>query len=171
MLSIIAEKKAIDDENQALLAQHRPQKSSMKRLPNGYTSYDEFCPDCDVEVKALARDKYVLWKDLFADPKRAVLAVDEKNLDRWVAGLRADVERLKKELPEQYPYLHGIAEVRAGKSSHPYARKSVQPRRRGPAAFSGSALPGEPAPFSTGSGRLATGGSDCAASAGRPGHR
>lgn len=155
VLSIIAEKKAIDDENQALLAQHRPQKSSMKRLPNGYTSYDEFCPDCDVEVKALARDKYVLWKDLFADPKRAVLAVDEKNLDRWVAGLRADVERLKKELPEQYPYLHGIAEapapgnLRIHMRGSPYNLGDEVPRR-----FPAVLCQGEPAPFSTGSGRL-----------------
>jgi mono/diheme cytochrome c family protein len=154
VLSILAEKKTIDDENQALLAQHRPQKSSMKRLPNGYTSYDEFCPGCDVEVKALARDKYVLWNDLFA-AKRAVLATDEKNPDPSLAGLREQLERLKKALPEQYPYLHGIGEGQAPANlrihvrGSPYNFGDEAPRR-----FLAVLCEGDPQPFTKGSGRL-----------------
>ena len=154
VLSIMAEKKAIEDENQSLLAQHRPQKSSMKRLPNGYTSYDEFCPGCDVEVKALARDKYVLWNDLFA-AKRAVLAVEEKSLEHWLGGLREELERLKKALPEQYPYIHGIGEgqsaanLRIHLRGSPYNLGDEAPRR-----FLAVLCDGDPQPFAKGSGRL-----------------
>jgi cytochrome c553 len=170
VMSILREKKAIDDENQALLAQHRPKKTSLKRLPNGYTSYDEFCPGCDVEIKALERDKYVLWNDLFGasrkerdKPRRGVLTYDEKQLDRWLDGqwkthlenLRTELDALKKALPKQYGYVHGLAESQSPANLRIHVRGSPyslgdEAQRQFPAVLCDA----EPRAFSHGSGRL-----------------
>lgn len=176
LLAIDREKKAIDDENHArLVAAHPPsQKKKVTRLPNGFETYEDFCAGCDVELKSLPRDQYVVWNDLFGsgssdgasgkkEEKTAIFVYNGKQIDRWLSGvwkerlddMRTELERLKKTSPPEYPYLHGI-----GESDHP-ANLRVHLRgspynlgEEAPREFIAVLCNGDPAPFHNGSGRL-----------------
>ena len=117
-LEVFAEKKSIDSGNEAAVAATRPKKGAAKtRLPNGYETYDEFCPGCQVEAKALEREKYYLWSDLFKYPG-GVLVYKEEDLGPYlaqaekdrIAKMKAELEQLKKDSPAPYPFLHAIGE-------------------------------------------------------------
>jgi uncharacterized protein DUF1549/uncharacterized protein DUF1553 len=122
VLAAIAEKKAIDDENKILLAASKPRRNAAKtKLPNGYETYDEFCPGCQVAVKSMDRDRYMLWNDLFrygGKKPGGVFAVGEDELDKYIdgewknhlAGLRSNLDQLKKSAPAAYPFLHGVCD-------------------------------------------------------------
>ncbi len=74
-------------------------------------------------TRTLERDKYVLWTDLFGDEQRTIekapglFYYGDKEIDRLLSPeaktrvdhMRADLESLKKALPEHYPFLHVIA--------------------------------------------------------------
>jgi len=124
-LSIIAEKKDIATENDLRLAPFKLKKNGADTsLPNGFESYEEFCPGCDADLKALPREKFVLWTDLFQEQEGArpdkkepgVLHYKEETVERFLKGewwehlaqLRAELEALKKSKPEPYPFIHGI---------------------------------------------------------------
>ena len=181
VLSIIDEKKEIDARNRAILERNRPPKDAAKTfLPNGFSTYEEFCPGCQTSVESLERDKFVLWSDLLgppvdaADPSERQGAVllfqdgegndktDGKELERFLGSewrsylesMRAQLESLKKGLPERYPFLHALAE-----SDHP---SDIQLHLRGSPFNLGKKVPrrslevlssNEPVSFVEGSGR------------------
>jgi len=173
VLAIIDEKKSIDERNRVILEQNKPPKNAaMTSLPNGFATYEEFCPGCSISIESLERDKFVLWSDLFAaqidsnDPAKkagGVLLFQDEKLDRFLGpewqshlqSMRAELESLKKALPAPYPYLHGF-----GESAHPANLKvhlrgspfnlGEEVQRRFLAVLSD----GEPTPFRKGSGRL-----------------
>ncbi|MFN7933287.1 MAG: PSD1 and planctomycete cytochrome C domain-containing protein [Bryobacteraceae bacterium] len=117
---VVVEKKEVDADNEAAIAPTRPKRNASKtRLPNGFATYDEFCPGCNVEARSLERGRYMLWRDLFRPGKNGgIYAYSGDELDgfldgywkRHLARLRASLADAKKKLPEQYPYLHGIGE-------------------------------------------------------------
>jgi hypothetical protein len=175
VLEVLAEKKEIEEENRLTVG--RPKKVSdalANHLPNGFATYDDYCPGCNVEVKAIARDKFVLWNDLFGkEPSApssdkhaksgAIYLYTGEQIDRWLSGewkahldeLRAELKRLKDALPPAYPYLHGIGEaarvtnLRVNLRGSPYNLGEEVPRR-----FLAVLSNGEAAPFTHGSGRL-----------------
>lgn len=156
VLEVRAEKKQIDDEKRAAVERSRPPKSAKTRLPNGFELYDDFCPGCDVAVRSMERDRYVLWRDLFQE-RVGVMWVAEKGLPDQgeLQRLRADLDELKKTAPPPYPFLHGVADkertanLRVALRGDPYKLGEEAPRR-----FLEVLSPGEPEVWSQGSGRL-----------------
>ena len=145
LLELLKEKKKIDETNFIRLggSQQRGDLAS-------------------ADLLALERTKYLLWRDMFS-PASGILYYKDTKLDRFLEGqwkkhldvLRADLAQLKKELPEQYPFIHTIADI-----DKPH---NVKIRIRGnaenlgdeaPRAFLSILSKGEPAPFTNGSGRL-----------------
>lgn len=69
------------------------------------------------DLVSLERDKYFLWRDLY--DKQGILIYGENGIARFLQGefktylttLRNDLDRYKKEIPEQYPYLQIISDV------------------------------------------------------------
>lgn len=122
IFQVLREKTALDEDNEAALAPTKPKKNAAKtRLPNGFSTYDEFCPGCSVVTQSLDRDRYMLWSDLFktADKKGGgLLFYGSEEIERFLQGtwkqhligLRADLEQAKHNLPPQYPFLHVIEE-------------------------------------------------------------
>ncbi len=133
--------------------------------------YDIYCKGCRAETRALTRDKYVFWGDLF-DAKRktegesrpeGVLYFDDKELPPFLDAavnarldqLRADLVSAKKALPERYPFLHVLADIKEPrdmplhKRGDPYSLGEIVPRR-----FLSVLGDPESAPLTTGSGRL-----------------
>jgi mono/diheme cytochrome c family protein len=172
VLSVLAEKKDVDRENDLRLAPFKLKKnSSDSALPNGFESYDEFCPGCDAELRALTREKYVLWTDLFQEhdgpdvgkKEPGVLYYKGESVERFLMGewrdhlvqLRAELKALEKSKPEQYPFLHGVRDsvrphdIKTNLRGNPYAQGEEAPRRF-PLVLSN----GNPILFTSGSGRL-----------------
>jgi mono/diheme cytochrome c family protein len=122
VLAVMREKKEVDEDNEAALAPTRPKKNAPKtQLPNGFATYDEFCPGCAVVARALPRDRYMLWKDLFQPAEKkggGILFYGSGEIEHFLQGpwkahlekLRAELARRKRELPARYPFLHGITE-------------------------------------------------------------
>jgi mono/diheme cytochrome c family protein len=175
-LAILREKEAIDEENLITMGQHKTVIDALaNHLPNGFATYEDFCPGCSVVVKAIERDKFVLWNDLFgkepppAQPdaaptsQGAIYLYSGDAIDRWLSGewkthldeMRAQLKTLKSALPQQYPFLHGIGEaahpvnLKVNLRGSPYNLGDEAPRR-----FLTVLSNGEPAPFTKGSGRL-----------------
>ncbi|MBL8179243.1 MAG: PSD1 domain-containing protein [Bryobacterales bacterium] len=142
---VMREKKEVDADNEAALAPTRPKRNAPKtRLPNGFATYDEFCPGCAVEARSLDRDRFMLWRDLFRPGKNGgVFAYEGEELEtflkgewkRHLLGLRADLAEAKKTLPEQYAYLHAIGErenpvaLRVHQRGNPYLLGDPAPQR------------------------------------------
>lgn len=159
-IDVAAEKKILDSENEAAVAATRPKKGALKtRLPNGYETYDDFCPGCQVVAKSLEREKYYLWSDLFKYPGGALVYKEEDlgpflvpaDKDR-IAKMKSDLEQLKKDSPPAYPFLHGIGDraqpvnLKVSLRGDPYNLGDETPRHF-PAVLGGQ-------PFTSGSGRL-----------------
>ena len=114
------------------------------------------------KMVTLSRDDYVLWRDLFFAPTGLLYFADGK-IDRFLTGvwkqhlddLRAHVAELKKAVPEQYPFLHGIADVEKPADIHVLLRGNRDtPGEIAPRAFLSILSSGTPQHFTHGSGRL-----------------
>jgi hypothetical protein len=166
ILSILAEKKAREEETRQILARlPAKQKRERTRLPDGYVSGDEFeiLEMPDIEIKTISRDKYVAWKQLLGNDEDAVFRYQGKKLERFLQGewrkhleaLRCELEGLKRNLPPPYPYLAGIEEwehpnnARLNIRGNPFQEGHEVPRR-----FLAVLSDGAPKPFQKGSGRL-----------------
>jgi len=157
VLSIIKEKKTVDEKNRILKAQAQE---------------DKFCEGCNFSLFSLERDKFVLWSDLFDEKRRnpdqgadegGVLLYEGEKIDRFLGpewrthleSMRQDLARLKKTLPPQYAYLHGIAEsekpanLRVHLRGDPENLGDEAPRR-----FLAVLSDRAPLPFRQGSGRI-----------------
>ena len=172
VLSVLTEKTEVDTQNDLRLAPFKLRKNSAdSALPNGFESYEEFCPGCDAELQALPREKFVLWKDLFEEqdaPKAGrkepgVLLYSDENLERFLRGewqehlaqLRAELDALKSSKSQPYPFLHGVRDVsqphniKTNVRGNPNALGEEVPRRF-PLVLSSA----EVEPYKRGSGRL-----------------
>jgi hypothetical protein len=133
--------------------------------------YDIFCKGCRAETRALPRDKYVFRGDLF-DAKRktdgesrdaGVLYLDDEELLPYLSAtargrldaLKAELAAAKKALPQKYPFLHILTDVKEARDmplhlrGDPYNLGEPVPRH-----FLSVLGDPEPAPLKTGSGRL-----------------
>ena len=162
MVGVLAEKKVLDEENRIVVEAAAKVAEKPKRtivLPGGYRSDEDFNPGADVPVRSLDRDKYVAYNRTFSEggaPWRfpneltAKLLKDRKTYEQ----LKADRDRLKKELPVQYAYLDGVGEFESwdlnlDKRGNPEDPGEIVPRRF-PLVLSG----GKTLPLNEGSGRL-----------------
>ena len=158
--NLIQEQKEIEENNKRVIEESK--KST--------DPYDLFCVGCNAETKALARDKYMLWTELFEpeletngqeDKKAGVLYYGEEKIERFlpverkaqVSEMRKELEVLESTLPERYPFLHVIADqeeprdMRRHIRGDPYNSGEVVPRRF-------LSILGNSGPFRNGSGRL-----------------
>jgi mono/diheme cytochrome c family protein len=140
-------------------------------LPFGVPADDE-CPHCQYTVPPIARDDFILWRDLFGPPDGTssfkkdtdgVLRLEEKSLLRFLApawqselaAMRAELERLRNSVPPDYVFFHGVADLPAPRNARinlrgvPTNLGDETPRR-----FLAVLSPSEPVPFQHGSGRL-----------------
>jgi hypothetical protein len=54
----LREKEAIDQENLITVGQHKTVTDALaNHLPSGFATYDDFCPGCNVVVKAIELTK------------------------------------------------------------------------------------------------------------------
>ncbi|MEO7144212.1 MAG: PSD1 and planctomycete cytochrome C domain-containing protein [Bryobacteraceae bacterium] len=144
VLDVDAEQKRVEDENHVTLGLN-PNRGDLS----------------GASLKSLARDKYVLWRDVFGDS--GVLHYKGKHLDRFLSPIfrghldtmRTELASLQKALPPQYPFLQVIDDVPKPHDGRVYIRGSrdnlgaVVPRH-----FVSILSKGPPAAFTHGSGRL-----------------
>jgi mono/diheme cytochrome c family protein len=173
VLSVLAEWKELKEENDIIKAKAGVKKKPRRdAYPSEFETKDQFCPGCDLELKTGTRERTNLFLDLFAvdldsendqipDPGRFV--VKEYGLERhlspeaaeYLAGLKTELEALKKALPEQYPFIHGasdaekIQNTKVNLRGSPYNLGDEVPRH-----FLSVLSPGDPVPFAKGSGRM-----------------
>ncbi len=124
-------------------------------------------------LKSLARDRYVLWRDMFERSAKdsagffksadGVYYYGKGTIERFLAGpwktylehQQHGLEALKKALPEKYPFLQVVADVEKPADERIHIRGDannlgeVAPRR-----FLAILSPPERKPFTRGSGRL-----------------
>jgi hypothetical protein len=158
---VSTEKAGVDEEKRIAVEKSRPPKdASRTRLPNGYETYDEFCPGCDVVVRSMDRDRFMLWQDMFRDG--GVLRPSEAELPAFLTtDERFELQRLRRELAdaeqaagEPYPFLHAVTDksrttnLRIAMRGDPYNLGDETPRR-----FL-EVLDRDPALWTEGSGRL-----------------
>jgi hypothetical protein len=141
--SINAEKKIIDEKNKITLGLN-PNRGDLS----------------SASLLSLARDKYILWRDLFEG--KGVLRhsgqIEEYLQGEWrdhLKTLRAEVADLKKAMPEKYPFLHALKDSGKNKTQHVWLRgdrnnpgEAVAPH------FVSILCAGKPTEFKHGSGRL-----------------
>lgn len=176
LLEVMFEHNELKEENEIIAAKALPGTKKKKRanLPNEFITNDDFCPGCGLELKTLPIEQMNLWTDVFSrdlseevNPdvpgskvKPGLLVFREWGLERqlsperksYIDALRADIERLEKEQPPHFPYVHGVIDVdtpvdlRLSLRGSPYNLGDPVPRH-----FL-SVL--DPAPLNHGSGRL-----------------
>jgi hypothetical protein len=141
-LEVNREKKTIDEKNRITLGLD----PSRRDLSNA-------------NLISLARDRYMLWRDVF----ERTLRYGEKDIEPYLQGewrdhllaLRAERDELKGKLPEKYPFLHALRDLEKPRPQRVYIRgdranlgDTVAPH------FVSVLCEGPPKPFQRGSGRL-----------------
>jgi len=179
VLDVMFDKKEIKEENDIIAAKALPgtKKKEPGKLPSDFVTNDDFCPGCGLVLKSLPIERNNLWTDVFQrdlqdgfDPaqmfdrvKPGLLAFRGWGLERqlsadrrrYIDGLRSDIEKLRKEQPPKYAFVHGVADaekpanLRVSKRGSPYNLGDEVPRH-----FLSVLSDGAAAPFAKGSGRL-----------------
>jgi len=137
LLEILAEKKAVDEDNRRSVEQAKKAEAKVIRtimLPGGYRSEEDFNPGAYIPSKSLERDRFVAYKSIFAE-KSAPLNFDrdltaellEDNQRSEYERLKKKFDDLKKTLPEQYPYLQCADEFGASGLEPEHPRQSGSP--------------------------------------------
>ena len=172
-LAIFAEKKEADEKNHIILESNKPKvdPETAIYLPNGFRA-DDFCHICELTLEPIAREKYILWLDLFGatDLTNSFMKEDyglfrlqgeklESTLEgewkSYLKTLRSRLEASKSSSPPPYAFIHGMADSpRPGDSrihlrGNPYDLGDRTPRR-----FLTVLSSGQPQPIDQGSGRL-----------------
>ncbi len=172
VLSVLADAKELKEENDIIKAKADVKKKPHRdAYPNEFETKDQFCPGCDLELKTLPLERSNLFLDIFVynleseteqKPDPGLLALRGWSLERHlsseaaehVASLRAQIEALKKALPQQYPFVHGVGDTKAIQNMHVNLRGN--PNNLGdevPRRFLTVLSSDDPKPFSNGSGR------------------
>jgi mono/diheme cytochrome c family protein len=173
VIRVRAEAAEINEQNDVIRAKNDVPKHHLRDAkPSEFETFDQFCPGCELELKALPTDEAKLYEELFVsqsgdeekDFKPGVMSFYEWGLTRrlgaqWQAYIEAQekqIDALEKELKDRpYPYVNGIADkpkaidVRLNIRGNPHAQGDVVPR-----AFLTVLSPDNAKPYAEGSGRL-----------------
>jgi len=179
LLDVMFERKEVNDENDIIKAKALTgtKKKEPAKLPSDFVTNDDFCPGCGLELKSMPIERQNLWTDAFQrdladgfDPAQQFDRVKpglllfrgwglERQLSadrrRYVDGLRSDIDKLRKDQPPKYPFVHGVADVekpvnlKVSLRGSPYNLGDEAPRH-----FLSILSAGDPEPFAKGSGRL-----------------
>lgn len=184
VLSLLAERRQLDEENKILAAQKTPKQDLREKipLPNGIVAFEERSPTVSRPPgRAMEIGRFNLWRDLFTEgdlvdsTKRTdgvlvyrtaeiLLSLDggrsEERLDRFLGEeFRSHLNSMRAELAalkQSMPsYIQGIAESPKARNLRVHLRGN--PDNLGeevPRRFIAVLSQGEPVPFTTGSGRL-----------------
>jgi hypothetical protein len=156
VLSVFADKHAMDDRNYVKLGGPAGVRDEKTRQ---YTN-----------LESLPIEKYYLWRDLASEPykkdfvdfKGGVYYYGPEEIDRFLSpewrehheALDAQMAKLKKELPRQYPFLHTIRDTKEPADIHVYIRGDEKsPGEIVPRRYLSILSKGDAAPFKNGSGR------------------
>ena len=123
------ENAAIDIENDKIKTRAGvPTRREKDVLPSDFDTYDQFCPGCTLELKVMTPEKANFYTDLFLrslqdDPeddhaRPGLFAFNGWGLRRrlgpaeqmYLADADAQVKKLKQDLPEEFPFVHGMAD-------------------------------------------------------------
>src|SRR5262249_4652826 len=178
VLDIMFDRKDVNDENDIIKAKALPgtKKKEPAKLPSDFITNDDFCPGCGLELKSMPIERQNLYTDVFVrdlqegfdpaytkDIKPGVLTFRGWGLERqlsaerraYINGLREDIEKLHKDQPPKYPFVHGVGDVekpsnlRVSVRGNPFNLGDEVPRH-----FLSVLSAQDPAPFAKGSGRL-----------------
>ena len=179
LLDVMFERKDVNDENDIIKAKALigTKKKEPAKLPSDFVTNDDFCPGCGLELKSMPIERQNLFTDVFQrdladgfDPAQQFDRIKpglllfrgwglERQLSadrrRYVDGLRSDIDKLRKEQPPKYPFVHGVGDadkpvnLRVGLRGSAFNLADEVPRH-----FLSILSAGEPEPFTTGSGRL-----------------
>jgi hypothetical protein len=157
VVAVFADKHAMDDRNYVKLGGAAGVRDEKTRQ---YTN-----------LESLPIEKYYLWRDLASEPykkdfldfKGGVYYYSPKEIDRFLSAewrehhevMNARLDRLKKELPEEYPFLHTIREGKKPADIKVYIRGDE--KNQGdivPRGYLTALSNGERTLFKSGSGRL-----------------
>jgi mono/diheme cytochrome c family protein len=173
VLRVRAKAAEIEEQNDIIRAKNDVPKHHLRDAkPSEFETFDQFCPGCELELKALPTDEAKLYEELFVtqsgdEEKKfipGVMSFYSWGLTRrlgpqWQAYIDAQqkkIDDLDKELKDTpYPYVNGMADkskavdIKLNIRGNPHAQGDVVPR-----AFLTVLSPTEPKPYSDGSGRL-----------------
>ncbi len=179
ILEVMFDRKELNDENDVIKAKALPgtKKKEEAKLPSDFVTNDDFCPNCGLELKSMPIEQQNLWVDLFQrdladgfDPGQAPESVKpglfvfrgwglERQLSAerraYINALKDDIDKLRKEQPPKYPYVHGVGDVEKPQTLKVSLRGS--PYNLGddaPPHFLSILNPADPPRFTKGSGRL-----------------
>jgi cytochrome c553 len=164
MLEILAEKKALEEENRKLVEAAKKTEPKILRsivLPGGYRSEEDFNPGAYIPSKSLEHDRFVAFNRTFGESSAPLKFDRDLTLELLEPDRRPEYDRLnktfedlKKTLPPQYPYLQGVDEfepldLNLNLRGNPESLGEVVPRRFPLALSDGKIIP-----LNEGSGRL-----------------
>ena len=163
----------IEEQNDIVRAKNDvPKHRLLDAKPSEFETFDQFCPGCELELKALPTYDAKLYSDLFVTQSGDQ---DEKfkpgvmrftgwalvrrlgpELQKYIETQQKQIASLEKELKEgPYPYVNGMADktkildVKLNIRGNPHSLGDVVPR-----GFLSVLSPSDKAPYSDGSGRL-----------------
>lgn len=173
VLRVRASAADIEEQNDIIRAKNDVPKHHLRDAkPSEFETFDQFCPGCELELKALPTDEAKLYEELFVtqsgdqDEKfvPGVMYFSGWSLTRrlgpqWQAYIEARqkrIDELDKELKDApYPYVNGMADkakpvdVKLNIRGNPHALGDPVPRE-----FVTVLSPPDEKPYSQGSGRL-----------------
>jgi mono/diheme cytochrome c family protein len=174
ILAVLADEKKVKKENDIIKAKADvPERPERDAKPNEFETDDQFCPGCNLELKALPTERANFYLDLFvrsinsADDERAKpglfvfrgWSLTRRLSPEWqehIAALDKQVEEMEKSAKdEKFPFIHGVADkpkpvnVAVNLRGNPHNLGEEVPRR-----FLEVLSPGAATAFSQGSGRL-----------------
>jgi mono/diheme cytochrome c family protein len=163
----------IDEQNDIIRAKNDvPKHRYLDAKPSEFETFDQFCPGCELELKALPTDEAKLYSDLFVTQsgdeeekfKPGVMLFVGWGLKRrvgaqfqaYIDAQQKKIGELQKELKEAgFPYVNGMADkpqamdVKLNVRGNPHSLGDVVPR-----GFLTVLQPADAKPYSDGSGRL-----------------
>jgi mono/diheme cytochrome c family protein len=156
LLAVAEEKKEVDHKNELTLGLN-PNREDV----------------AGASLVSLSRDKYIVWRDMFERSVRdsagffktseGIFHYNKSSIERFLQGhwksyletQKAELERLKKELPEKYPFLQSIKDKDKPEDVHIAIRGDANNKGDlAPRRFLAILSSGERKPFSKGSGRM-----------------
>jgi hypothetical protein len=178
VMDVFFERKELSEENEIIIAKAMPgtKKKTRRMKPDEFITNDDFCPNCNLETKAMPVERTNLYIDIFQrdldEPnlpgagsvnKPGLLLFRGWGLERQLnadrrahlAALREEIDAIKKSMPPVYPYVHGVTDqpepvnMPVSLRGNPYTLGDVVPR-----GFLTVLSEGERVRFTQGSGRL-----------------